>query len=145
MDVYTTSTPPTVHRKLNAKASVVTQQSPAQCPFKPKRDDLATDNKVPLGGLVEDNGSWLLTEKLIRQSHTEFDIGFGESLDGFLQGESLIDLGAGVGQLGVLLKRMNSTVDWYGFDGSKNIERYVGDPQKYFRNVGHTSYQTCAD
>ena len=72
--LHATSTPPTVHRKLNAEASVVTQQSPAQCPFKPKRDDSATDNKVPLGGLIEDNGSWLLTEKLIRQAHTEFDI-----------------------------------------------------------------------
>ena len=124
--LHATSTPSTIHEKLNAKPSIATQSFPAQCPFKPKRDDSATGNKVRAGSLIEDHGSWLLTENLIRQAHTEFDTGFGESLDGFLQGESLIDLGAGVGQLGVFLKRMNSTVEWYGFDGSSNIEKYVG-------------------
>ena len=91
-----------------------------------------------------DRRQWELAadRKSYCQAHTEFDIGFGESLDGFLQGESLIDLES-VGQPGVL-KRINSTVEWYGFDGSNNIEKYVGKPVNIFSNVSDTSYQTCA-
>jgi len=64
------------------------------------------------------NGGWLYDLNLIETQHVAFDVEFGNALAQFIEEGSVIDIGAGIGQLGIFLKKTkNDRIKWYGFDG----------------------------
>ena len=85
------------------------------CPFTP-----------PSSGDGAAGGGWAYTDDVIAKQHVVFDAGVVSVLSRVLKGQSVTDVGAGVGQLGVALKQTNADVDWRGFDGGHNIQEYEG-------------------
>merc|ERR1712232_715467 len=85
--------------------------NPQNCPFKPP----ATGP-----GDISEWGGWIYTTENIRAEHIIESI--QKPLYEFLgPGKSLVDIGAGVGQLKVALDRINADIDYTGFDGGANI------------------------
>ena len=84
-----------------------------QCPFQAPK----TENT---------NGGFYYTEKDILKLHFLFDEGFGKELIYLLENQSVVDIGAGVGQFGYFLKKHKANVHWTGFDGGNNIEEFWG-------------------
>ena len=83
------------------------------CPFKPPAN-------------ATNSGGWNYTAAMIKQNHCKFDPGFGGELVSFLGRATLVDVGAGVGQLGHFLQKHPSNITWFGFDGGYNIESLRG-------------------
>ena len=103
------------------------EETVKKCPFSPnEKDSKYVDNGDFTSGGIQKNGGWFYTKAFILQHHAEFDPGFGNAINDFLHGQSIIDLGAGIGQLGVYLQNIQSDIKWYGFDGGNNIESFVG-------------------
>merc|ERR1712232_735510 len=90
--------------------------NPQNCPFKPP----ATGP-----GDISEWGGWIYTTENIRAEHIIESI--QKPLYEFLgPGKSLVDIGAGVGQLKVALDRINADIDYTGFDGGANIMEMEG-------------------
>ena len=73
-----------------------------------------------------ENGAWNYTKEVIAYYHVAFDPGFGKALMTYLQGATVADIGAGVGQFGFFLKQHNSDIKWHGFDGGYNVQDLYG-------------------
>ena len=69
---------------------------------------------------------WKYTTDLIVNEHVTFDDGLGEVVAKLVGTGTLLDVGAGVGQLGYYLQKHQYPVKWYGFDGGENIKDFVG-------------------
>ncbi|KAJ1469801.1 hypothetical protein T484DRAFT_1981466 [Baffinella frigidus] len=104
------------------------------CPFVPPSN---TEVKV------QSNGGWVYTEAVIARWHVVFDDGFGTALSSFLGSASIYDIGAGVGQLAVLLAKKNSLVDYAGFDGGNNIQRMWGKLTPLRGDQNHVVPEIC--
>lgn len=82
---------------------------------------------APPSTTSQHNGGWLYDLDLIATRHVAFDHGFGNALAQYIEEGSVLDLGAGVGQLGIFLKKSGfNRIKWYGFDGGNNIEQMRG-------------------
>ena len=100
----------------NARISedkALTENANRKCPF-----------QAP--SIKNTNGGYFYSEKEILKRHRLFDPGFGTVLIDLLENQSVVDIGAGVGQFGYFLKKHNANVDWTGFDGGNNIEEFWG-------------------
>ena len=132
--LHTTSTPPTINDE-NKKRNNNNNRVEKTCPFKPKndgKDEVLLEKSA--SGKIQDNGGWFYTKDFIFKHHVEFDSGFGNAINDFLDGQSVIDLGAGIGQLGFYLKNIDSNIEWHGFDGGQNIEEFVGEQVRLLTN-----------
>jgi 2-polyprenyl-3-methyl-5-hydroxy-6-metoxy-1,4-benzoquinol methylase len=105
-----------------------------KCPFTPPKLDKDA---------IQANGGWLYDKAVIAEHHVEFDDGFGTALSSFLASSSIYDIGAGVGQLGALLKKKQSLVDYSGFDGGNNIESMWGMNTYVRGGVSHVVPEIC--
>jgi hypothetical protein len=104
------------------------------CPFTPP----------PMSdGTIQASGGWMYTTAVIAEHHVAFDDGFGTALSAFLGSSSIYDIGAGVGQLGVLLKNKHSPVDYAGFDGGNNIESMWGEKTPVRGDPYHVIPEIC--
>ena len=65
------------------------------------------------------------------------------ALAAFLGNSSIYDVGAGVGQLGVLLKKKQSDVDYMGFDGGDNIQDIWGQHTPVRGDPSHVIPEVC--
>jgi hypothetical protein len=105
--------------------------------------------RCPAGGTssLGQNGGWCLTDQAETKAccdasppcakcrwgyflpwpHTEADGGLAASLAKFFAGQSVIDLGAGVGQYGQYFREHPSSppVSYRGYDGAENVEAYT--------------------
>ena len=115
-----------------SRAKVVV--SKRTCPFVPPSNTKAK---------MQSNGGWVLDKAVIAREHVVFDDGFGTALSAFLGSSSIYDIGAGVGQLAVLLVKKNSLVDYAGFDGGNNIERVWGGHTPVRGDRSHVVPQIC--
>ena len=106
------------HRLRNSMPRYGEPKPPCSCPFKP-----------PQG--VNSNGGWFYSKQLIAKEHVAFDPGFGKALLAFIGSGKIIDVGAGVGQLGTFIgQQLGSKVDpiqWCGYDGGNNIQDFWGE------------------
>lgn len=93
-------------------------QHPCICPFAP-----------PQG--TNSNGGWFYNKRLISRAHVSFDPGFGEELIRFIKKGTVVDIGAGVGQLGYFIgQKLGSRtkpIQWCGYDGGNNIHDFWGE------------------
>ena len=80
-----------------------------ECPFRPPNH-------------TNTNSGWFYTQETILLHHVLFDPGFGQTLMEFLGDQSVLDIGAGIGQFGYSLLQSQSKAQWTGFDGGNNIE-----------------------
>lgn len=83
------------------------------CPFKAPK----FENK---------NTGWYYTKAVTKAYHVPFDDGFAKALVDFIKEGSVVDIGAGVGQLGSYLQHVTSKIKWIGFDGGNNIQDICG-------------------
>ncbi|KAL7539051.1 hypothetical protein ACHAXR_009004 [Thalassiosira sp. AJA248-18] len=82
------------------------------------------------------NGGWFYDLKLIETQHVGFDIGFGNALAQYIGEGSVIDLGAGVGQLGMFLKKNKyNGIEWFGFDADHDAIRPGGNNIQELKGV----------
>ena len=88
-----------------------------KCPFVPP---VVTDGDGSTGG------GWTYTDELIAREHVVFDPGLAAHLTTavFAPRDTVVDIGAGVGQLGAALRERGSDVVWTGYDGGSNIQEY---------------------
>ena len=84
------------------------------CPFNPP------SSQESLNGGFDYN-----SKKDIALHHT-FDPGFGDALISFINTQTLVDIGAGVGQLGYFFNKRNASIAWTGFDGGSNVQSLWG-------------------
>ena len=93
------------------------EDSPCKCPFSP-----------PAG--VNHNGGWFYSKALIAKEHVAFDPGFGRALLAFIGTGKVVDIGAGVGQLGTFISQQLGSkvkpIQWCGYDGGNNIQDFCG-------------------
>jgi len=81
-------------------------------------------------------GGWKYDKDVIHDNHVAFDDGFGDEIVRYIQENTpnkkgqvatMVDIGAGVGQLGAWLRENNvKTIEWQGYDGGSNVNDFCG-------------------
>ncbi|KAI9190831.1 uncharacterized protein BJ171DRAFT_539066 [Polychytrium aggregatum] len=82
----------------------------------------------PTGGwcLVPSQEDWGIPYRgRAAANHVPADEGIGATIVKFLDGSSIVDIGAGVGQYGFYLKNHGANIDYRGYDGAENVEEYT--------------------
>jgi len=87
-------------------------------------------------------GGWKYDKDVIQNNHVAFDDGFGDEIVKYIQENTpnkkgkvatVVDIGAGVGQLGAwLLKNNVNTIDWQGYDGGSNVNDFCGQTVRLY-------------
>ena len=109
--------PPRAVPPCNDVRLVRPEDSRVECPFVPP---------ASAGGDGSGGGGWTYTDELISREHVVFDPGLATHLVTavFAQNDTVVDIGAGVGQLGAVLRDHSADVTWRGYDGGSNIQDY---------------------
>jgi len=64
-------------------------------------------------------------------NHVPADEGIGKVLSKYLNGKSINDIGAGVGQYGRYFHRTGANIKWQGYDGAENIVEFTDNWVKW--------------
>ena len=91
---------------------------------------------------ISDWGGWLYDVESIRTYHI-YESAHEAIYEYIGAGSSLVDIGAGVGQMKVALDRINADVDYTGFDGGANIMEMEGVHAPVYGDDKHVIPKLC--
>lgn len=124
-----TSNDQLVRRRLQSKSS-----EPFVCPFAPPLEEESSG--------ISDWGGWKYDLPSIKAFHIRESAHTG--IYKFLgPGKSLVDIGAGVGQMKVALDLIGADIDYVGFDGGYNIMELEGKNTPVFGDDTHVVPHLC--
>lgn len=101
-------------------------------------DNRNSNNGDLVSPKVDESGGWCLeisqqfiplpdgTQYMLPKEHLPADPGLVNKLGDLLQHNSVLDVGAGVGQYGRYFKATHAAIDYTGIDGALNVEEYTG-------------------